>query len=1121
MPEIHSYDIITPMVYAYTTPEIARHNGWTKIGYTEKQTVKDRIAQQTHTVDVIANLEWAKEARYTDGSGEYFTDRDFHDYLVHFHNVVREKGTEWFKIVPHDAKQKFNDFADRDFKQSHEGAQYVLRREQAEAVKLTVEYFNSHKNDENREFLWNAKPRFGKTLSTYDFMRQIDAINVLIVTNRPSIANSWFDDFAKFIAWQTDYVFVSECDALSERAVLSREDYQKKVLQDEDSKLRQVVFESLQGLKGSKYFGGEHDKLRWILDTTWDLLVIDEAHEGVDTDRTDRAFEKIKRKFTLHLSGTPFKAIAKGKFSSLQIYNWTFSDEQEAKENWQSESFNPYASMPHMNMLTYQMSKIVADEVKQGLDLEDGGNAEYAFDLNEFFRTENGIFLHKKDVEKFLDALIKQERFPFSTEELRGELKHTFWLMDRVDSAKAMAKLLKEHEVFKDYEIIVAAGDGKLEAEDNFESKKSYDRVVEAIKEHERTITLSVGQLTTGVTVPEWSGVFMLSNMKSPAEYIQAAFRAQNPYRFEKDGKCFQKENCYVFDFSPERSLIVYEKFANSLCASTANGAGTREEREENIRRLLNFFSVYAEDENGEMVAIDANKVLTIPVAIKSDEVINRGFMSNFLFDKLSNVFHAPACVSAILSKIKPVEQEGLKNVTGKTMGDIGEVNLNENGEVIVEEITVNKQKDVVFGSKIYEEMPKREWNKIVKTFNSESNAEKSGELSKNEPTPEENFALAVAAHVKEAIVSNVNKEEIKSNYHVKDKDIDRIGEEVSKKAETELMRVAEDFKHEKVILTAKFEDALKEAQTKEEAQKAQNKLEKELQAATEKFSEEMKVKLTELTQEKAQEFTERLEKKEQETKKRDMENDIRAHLRGFCRTIPSFIMAYGNDELTLANFEKYPPAEVFEEVTSITVDDFIFLRDGGERKNPETGETEHYDGHIFDEQVFNESVQKFLKKKRALSNYFDETNEKDIFNYIPPQENNQIFTPKKVVKMMVDELEAENPGIFDDSEKTFMDLYMKSGMYITEIVKRLFKSETLKKKFPNEKERLKHIMENQVYGLSPSKIIHAIALSYIFGFDETGYISRDNFQCADATPYAKRGELQKLLDKMFCKKKR
>lgn len=559
-PDINTAKSVTPMIYAYTTPEIARHNGWTKIGYTE-QDVETRIKQQTHTADVKWNLEWKGNALFDDGSGDRFTDKDFHAYLRKS-GIEQESGknNEWFHVTGQESRIKFYDFrANHGILQSLSTVvPYQLRKEQEDAVDKTIAYKNDH---ENGEFLWNAKPRFGKTLSVYDFCKKSGAKTVLIVTNRPAIANSWYEDYMKFLGTESGYLFVSEVDALKGRpCVLSRSEYTNSLIAhgDDDTFGNCIEFVSLQDMKGSKYFSTNGiDKLREVAEMNWDVLVIDEAHEGVDTYKTDVAFDRINRKFTLHLSGTPFKALANNKFEDNAIYNWTYADEQTAKRDWDvsSEEENPYAALPRLNLFTYQMSEIVKDELQQGVEIN-GETEEYAFDLNEFFSTNNGKFKYDSSVDKFLDAMTLQEKFPFSTLELRDELKHTFWLLDRVDSAKALAKKLHEHPVFKDYEIILAAGDGRMDDEE--ETKKSYDKVVDAISKYDKTITLSVGQLTTGITIPEWTAVLMLSNVKSPALYMQAAFRAQNPCLFKNGSSYARKENAYVFDFDPARTLTIF-----------------------------------------------------------------------------------------------------------------------------------------------------------------------------------------------------------------------------------------------------------------------------------------------------------------------------------------------------------------------------------------------------------------------------------------------------------------------------------------------------------------------------------------------------------------------------------
>ena len=258
------------------------------------------------------------------------------------------------------------------------------------------------------------------------------------------------------------------------------------------------------------------------------------------------------------------------------------------------------------------------------------------------------------------------------------------------------------------------------------------------------------------------------------------------------------------------------------------------------------------------------------------------------------------------------------------------------------------------------------------------------------------------------------------------------------------------------------------------------------------------------------------VETEKREQKKRSIEDGIKDHLRGFSRTIPSFLMAYGDEDTTLETFDQIIPDEVFKEVTSISLEQFRLLRDGGQVQNPETGVLEDYYGHLFDPVVFNDSVREFLAKKVALADYFDEKNQEDIFDYIPPQKTNQIFTPKWVVKDMVDRLEQENPGCFDDPNKTFADLYMKSGMYITEIVTRLYQSKRMKQLYPDRAERLNHIFEKQVFGCAPTEIIYRICLAYILGFSDETKIAKHNIKLCDTLKYAKEGTLEEKLEALF-----
>lgn len=1061
---------IYPQIYAYTLPTISEDTSWIKIGYTERKNVDDRILEQTKTaaVNLPYNKLWSEPAKFNNAD-KWFTDKQLHSYLKKFKEVEQRPNTEWFYYngTPEKAHADFDDFRNNEYSQAKEQLNYTLRSEQEEAVNMTLAYAKLH---EGGEFLWNAKPRFGKTLTTYDLARKLDAVNVLVVTNRPAIANSWFDDFQKFIAWQTDYLFVSTSDSLKDRPVLTRDDFLDVVNNNESA--RQIAFISLQDLKGAISFGGGYDKLKWVKDLKWDLLVVDESHEGRDTFKTDIAFEQIKSKFTLNLSGTPFKALAADKFSDEQIYNWTYADEQEAKQEWpvDAKEDNPYEKLPRLGMFSYRMSQMITNEVNKGAEI-DGENVDYAFDLNEFFETNDvGKFVHEADIKKWLDALTHNEKYPFSTPELRNELKHTFWLLNRVASAKALEKLLKNDSVFENYEIVLAVGNGKSNDDDQIINQKSLDRVRDAIKKHDKTITLSVGQLTTGVTVPEWTGVLMLSNMKSPSLYMQAAFRAQNPWEYEVDGQMYQKEAAYVFDFAPDRTLMIYDDFANNLSPKTANGGGTSEDRKDNICTLLNFFPVIAEDNKGKMVELDVNQVLTIPKTVKAQEVVRRGFMSNLLFQNISGIF-ASAGAREILEQFNPVEQG--KTTPRKTEEpiDTKDVQVDENGNAMVEQETVIETTNAHFGPKVYGAM-----QEAASVADEPVETKLSVKIANAFKTSTQDIVKDLAKE--NGLTAKIAEKVVQQSAHV----IAREVEVVQKQAEIKHNEV--DVEYKKVVAVAESHNDMKkltEVKATYEAKK---------QEIDNDFKKNVAATVETKTQELTQQSTETILKKAEDKKRNTVEDDVRARLRGFTRTIPSFLMAYGEPSTTLSNFDTTIKDDVFKEVTGITLEQFCALRDTY---------------NFFDQVVFDESIQEFIRKRQDLANYFDESQEEDIFDYIPPQQTNQIFTPKNVVKIMIDKLQAENPEYFTDPNKTFVDLYIKSGLYITEIVKRLYVG--LKEQIPDDEKRLTHILEHQVYGFAPSEIIYNIARNFIFGFDEKARSINDSHIVALDTTYFAHGE--------------
>jgi type II restriction enzyme len=1082
-PKITTFREIRPLIYSWTTPDIPKYAEWEKIGYTEQESADARIAQQASQLSVEKKKLWSRRALFTSEAGGHFTDKDFHAYL-HQQGVEREtkpKRTEWhhFEVTPKTSLEYFNDFAGQDFPDlgSSGGEEdYSLRPEQRAAVAQAVGAFESG----HAEVLWNAKPRFGKTLTTYDLVRTLDVQRVLIVTNRPAIANSWFDDFTRFIGHQTTYRFVSDSASLDGRSPMTRRQWRDYSLSHRHEDPRIVEFLSLQDVKGSQYFGGMYDKLKHISEFDWDLLVIDEAHEGIDTTKTDIAFSQIKRKWTLHLSGTPFKALASGKFDQNQIFNWTYEDEQLAREEWEDNGQeNPYAALPTLNLLTYQVSRMVTDRLAEGVAIDEGAaNIDYTFNLNEFFVTkDNGFFEHETDVIQFLDCLATNDKYPFSTPELRDEIRHSFWLLNRVASVKALERLLKKHAVFRDYTVILAAGDGRSgDDTDPIAARRSFDKVRTAIAEAEKsdgkTITLSVGQLTTGVTVPEWSAVIMLSDLTSPAQYMQAAFRAQNPCTFERAGHVFQKQNAYIFDFAPERTLTIFDAFANNL---HPNPSGDQGVRQENIRRLLNFFPVLGEDAEGRMIELDASQVLTFPQLFKAREVVRRGFLSNLLFTNVAGIFRYSEHVKEILDKL-PTAKQG-KVISGQPIEIPQPPPVTDSeGNVKVDVETVINPKVAELGKPVYS--------------------------IEDIPTVEADTPVHVAARqIAEAVTeqSRTKREELKDVYGLTASQVERD----AKRTEHAVKARVERAYAEHNIAGTHLEDELKSAATEADADLVEAR-----RAAQDKAFKTNILAIVEDTMDALvpEVVTREETKKEQERANHTMD-DARSHLRGFARTIPMFLMAYGDREIRLSNFDDYTPDDVFEEITGITEAEFRLLRDGHEITG-ENGDVIEIPG-LFDEGVFDQSVQEFLNKKETLADYFDDAQTENIFAYIPQQRTSLVFTPQPVVKMIVDTLEAENPDIFTDPDKTFADLFSTAGLFLMELVRRL--DTGLAGVFPDQDDRLRHILSSQVFEMSHNEILHRITTEAVSGgvpqrkawIEDSGHFTVGNL--AQMTPEERR----------------
>ncbi|AQP49386.1 restriction endonuclease subunit R [Tessaracoccus aquimaris] len=1087
-PSIDTFREIVPLIYSYDTPDMPKYDGWEKIGYTEQGTADKRIAQQGGQFNIQKRKRWARRAFFNTESGGWFRDHHFHEFLrqQRIERETQPKRTEWhrFDNAPKTSLDYFNDFIGSNFDDLQAGGEddYDLRPEQRRAVDQALDAFTGS----SKEVLWNAKPRFGKTLTTYHLMRELGVKKALIVTNRPAIANSWYDDFTRYIGHQTTFKFVSESASLADRSPMTRAQWRQHAMENEDLDPRIVEFVSLQDLKGSQYFGGEHAKLKHIADFEWDLLVIDEAHEGVDTAKTDVAFDQIKRDYTLHLSGTPFKALASGRFDAEEIFNWTYEDEQTARQNWDDESQdNPYAALPTLNMLTYQVSRMITDRLAEGVAIEeDGENVDYTFKLSEFFSTkDNGHFQYEADVIRFLDTLTTNEKYPFSTPELRDEVRHSFWLLNRVDAARALQKLLGVHPVFKDYTVVLAAGDGRLNEDDPAVIGKSLDKVREAIADAEgrggKTITLSVGQLTTGVTVPEWTAVIMLATLDSPAQYMQAAFRAQNPHTFQRGGSVYQKQNAYIFDFAPERTLRVFDAFANNL---NPNPSGNPSVRQNNIRRLLNFFPILGEDSDGTMIELDASQVLTFPQVFKAREVVRRGFMSNLLFDNISGIFRYTEHVKEILDKL-PVAKQG-KAIKGAPIELPEPIPVTDHqGNVQVDHATVINPKIAELGKPVW---------RVV-------------DLPKASPDAPAAKAARQVARAVSSITSDKRKE-LQEAYDLTAAQTKRDTERTEKVVEAKVERAFVEHN----IATKHLEHEAEEAATEADRSAVEARIEEEKAA----FAARIQAIANEAVEQLVPEIVTREEHRKVQKRADKSMDEVRDRLRGFSRTIPMFLMAYGTRDTRLSNFDDFTPDDVFQEITGITEEQFRLLRDGQEVIDEE-GQTVRVPG-LFDEAVFDQSMQEFLNKKEELADYFDESLTEDIFAYIPQPKTSLVFTPKAVVQRMVDILEDANPGIFHDPTKTFADLFSTAGLFLMELVRRL--DAGLADQIPDQSERLKHILTKQLFELSHNEILHRITIEAVSGgvverkewMEESKHYRFENL--ATMTP----DERQQLVDDML-----
>ncbi len=572
---------------------------------------KNRINQITKTAGITYELLYSEEAIFKNKENKIkqFTDNDIHKVLKNSGiNPVEIAGSrEWFEVDLETAKnaieavkegRKFLDNSEI----SNDKSPVEFRKEQIIAIEKTVNRFKDiHAHN---DMLWFAKMRFGKTLSALEVIKRMNFDKTIIITHRPVIKESWKDDFFKIFYDNDAFQYIMDDNLLKEQ------------LNNTGKKI--IYFASIQDLRGSNEVGGNFDKNQTIFATEWDCLIVDEAHEGTQTELGLNITKNLKKKHTktLLLSGTPYNLI-KENHNPEDIFIWDYIMEQKQKELYNNEGvYNAYSVLPKMNIYTFNLS----DEFKLFTD------TEAAFNFKEFFRTKNdGGFIHKKDITQFLDLLTTNENYPFSKPEFRNNFRHTLWMVPGVKEAKALSSVLKSHPIFSQFNIANVAGDGDEEAA-NDDAMNLVKTAITEIPEEAFSITLSCGRLTTGVTVKEWTAVLMLAGTysTSAASYMQTIFRVQSPS--EING--MTKEECFVFDFAPDRTLKVLAEAAKS----TAQAINKEQTDEKILGEFTNFCPIIAIKGN-RMQEFNASKLLEELKKVYIERVINNGFEDKYIYN--------------------------------------------------------------------------------------------------------------------------------------------------------------------------------------------------------------------------------------------------------------------------------------------------------------------------------------------------------------------------------------------------------------------------------------------------------------------------------------------------------
>ena len=622
-----------------------------------QQAARNRIDQYTKTAGIAYQLLYTELTIYFSGGKVCsFNDKQVHTVLER--SGIKKKtfdtvkgANEWYCCDLETAKKAIKAVKDgmsslKPGDITQEQTPIVFRPEQSKAIEMTIKQFGR-----SNQMLWNAKMRFGKTLSALEVVKRQGYQRTLILTHRPVVDEGWFEDFKKIFYDHNDYHYGSKNKG---------EQYDKleKLAAKGDS---YVYFASMQDLRGSDLVGGKFEKNSQIFDTPWNLLIVDEAHEGTQTELGKNVVSELVKADTkvLRLSGTPFNLL--DDYSENEIFTWDYVMEQRAKTEWDLTHFgdhNPYESLPAINIYTYDLGTLLSEYVED----------EKAFNFREFFRTkDDGTLVHEKDVDRFLDLLCKDDNeslYPYSCDKFRRIFRHTLWVVPGVKAARALSAKLKAHPVFSLFQVVNVAGNGD-EDEENAEALQMVDKAIGPDSDVTYTITLSCGRLTTGVSIKPWTAVFMMAGSfsTSAAQYMQTIFRVQTPYTH--NGR--MKEQCYAFDFAPDRTLRV---LAETAKVSAKAGKQSDEDRKI-LGDFLNFCPIISID-GSQMKPYDVNKMMSQLKKAQIEKVVQGGFEDFALYnDELLK-----------LTDVELHDFDELKKIIGatKAMGKTGDIDINNQG---------------------------------------------------------------------------------------------------------------------------------------------------------------------------------------------------------------------------------------------------------------------------------------------------------------------------------------------------------------------------------------------------------------------------------------------------------